>query len=921
MVDFSKVQIPDEPPRSAPSAIDFSSVELSDDVNELLKSEGEAKNKRIAGLVTEFNEGVTLGLMGELASAVRAATTDVSYSEAKSRYEAARTVFRQQNPELADSATLANIIGAIPTSFGIGSALAKKGFSYASAGGLEGAVAGAASGDTFEERAIGGALGGLAGLTLGKIIDVATTPSSAGGLKTQADDITEDVYDIDTQSAQRAIDEAEDAAVYTEVDNPAYAVKPLSEAQTAGELWEGLKGSLRNFYNDKLTGVSDRLGREVSNDVMGRYQAADETALRIVNKELDGLSEELVPVIKVINESTRAKGVLLDFAAGKLGNRFDDSLKRLEQELAGELNTEHMNTLKRYLGYSEKKNKELNSKVFGADFGDITYLHTRNRGYRDRLKEEGMTDAEIEKMFEDPAFEQRTRGSYLDEADPRRPDPSEYENPIVSDMRRIFKMQRLAEIQRKFGVRIDDYKAGPRRQGALDRSSVVIEGTGEMATDPMLLTRNLQKAATDPLTPDEFMDALKFTLMKKGISEEGSAFAVREMTEAIMGQAKTPHPLIQAANSLAYALTLAGPLSAVLNLADIPLLGAKYGGGAVREGLKVATPFKKVPNADLKKMGLDNQTFGEFVNIINDQASDASNWMVTTAEKMRNTANFLMKGSGFAAMDQVGKQGVMRGVLKSAADDANAGKLADNWGFYFNKAELDILSSQLRKHGMDWRNYTGKGKELVEELMFAGLGQQQLISAAGRPSAWARHPNLRPLWALRGFVVKQQALALREVMGNIKAGKPEKAAEFLGRYAVYGAGGYAAINEGRQFIFGDGEASFGGLARGYGDAWASLLTANTLGLNDYQFGKIKENGIMLTFAQGLLPITVTRPFDIAGTAIGVADREYPVARLASELPLFRDVGRVTRNIGELTGQEGLEAVGGMMTQKRLPEAD
>ena len=871
------------------------------------------------GLLVEFGEGVTFGMLGELASIAKAATSDKEYAVAKKEYEDARKKFKKENPVLGQYALPLEILGAIPTGVVVGKALTKAGLSLAEGAAVEGGVYGFASGDKFEERVTGGLIGGLAGLTLGKIIDVATTPSSAGGLKTQADDIAEDVYDIDTQSAQRAIDEAEDAAVYTEVDNPAYAVKPLSEAQTAGELWEGLKGSLRKFYNDKLTGVSDRLGREVSNDVMGRYQAADETALRIVNKELDGLSEELVPVIKVINESTRAKGVLLDFAAGKLGNRFDDSLKRLEQELVGELNTEHMNTLKRYLGYSEKKNKELNSKVFGADFGDITYLHTRNRGYRDRLKEEGMTDAEIEKMFEDPAFEQRTRGSYLDEADPRRPDPSEYENPIVSDMRRIFKMQRLAEIQRKFGVRIDDYKAGPRRQGALDRSSVVIERTGEMATDPMLLTRNLQKAATDPLTPDEFMDALKFTLMKKGISEEGSAFAVREMTEAIMGQAKTPHPLIQAANSLAYALTLAGPLSAVLNLADIPLLGAKYGGGAVREGLKAATPFKKVPNADLKKMGLDNQTFGEFVNIINDQASDASNWMVTTAEKMRNTANFLMKGSGFAAMDQVGKQGVMRGVLKSAADDANAGKLADNWGFYFNKAELDILSSQLRKHGMDWRNYTGKGKELIEELMFAGLGQQQLISAVGRPSAWARHPNLRPLWALRGFVVKQQALALREVMGNIKAGKPEKAAEFLGRYAVYGAGGYAAINEGRQFIFGDGEASFGGLARGYGDAWASLLTANTLGLNDYQFGKIKENGIMLTFAQGLLPITVTRPFDIAGTAIGVADREYPVARLASELPLFRDVGRVTRNIGELTGQQELTDIGGMMTQKRLPD--
>ena len=125
--------------------------------------------------------------------------------------------------------------------------------------------------------------------------------------------------------------------------------------------------------------------------------------------------------------------------------------------------------------------------------------------------------------------------------------------------------------------------------------------------------------------------------------------------------------------------------------------------------------------------------------------------------------------------------------------------------------------------------------------MFSGLGQQQLISSAGRPAAWARNPNLRPLWALRGFVIKQQALALREVVGNIKAGKPEKAKQFLGRYALYGAGGYAVINEGRQFVFGDGEVSAGGLLRGYGDAWASLITANTLGLNDYQYGQIQHH--------------------------------------------------------------------------------
>jgi len=238
--------------------------------------------------------------------------------------------------------------------------------------------------------------------------------------------------------------------------------------------------------------------------------------------------------------------------------------------------------------------------------------------------------------------------------------------------------------------------------------------------------------------------------------------------------------------------------------------------------------------------------------------------------------------------------------------------LSENWGFYFNKTELDLIRNQLNKHGMDWSKYTGDGAKLVEELLFAGLGQQQLISAAGRPAAWARNPNLRPLWALRGFVVKQQALALREVMGNIKAGKPEKAAQFLGRYAAYGAGGYAAINEGRQFIFGDGEASFNGLVRGYGDAWASLLTANTLGLNDYQYGQIKQNGLLYTFAQGMMPIAVDRPLDIGRTVVEVLDRERPPQAIAQELPLFTQTARLA--------ERGAEAVGATTTQGLLQEA-
>jgi len=841
------------------------------------------EQKRLArnvGNVRAAAQGLTFGFADEL----EAAASDEEYEVALARIREQQEKYKQLNPGSAIGFELA---GSLPTALAGAAGLGRLGVtSVAKQGAIEGSVYGIGSGESFEERAAGGVVGGLSGFALGKLIDVAIMPSSAGGLRTEAHDLADKSLKIEPQLANKDLEIARANEIFDEVDNPQYTRKPLSEAKTAGELWSGLTGAVKNFYNDKVTGVSDELMRVVSPQVGARFQRADEAALATTNKELDGLSERLVPIVEIINNSERAKGVMLDYAAGKLGKTRADSLVQLRKELKEDLNTEHMNVLEAYLNYSYKKNAQLNKKVFGAEFPDeLTYLHTRNIARYKKFKDEGMTDAEIEKMFEDPGMERRTRGSYL-RKDSNAPLPEDYDNPIISDMQRIFKMERLAQVQDKFGVKINDVLSAKK------------------TTSP--------EGALVALTPQEFLDALFYTLTQKGISNDGAQYAVNKITDTIMGQAKTPHPAIQAANSLAYASTLAGPMSAILNLADIPLLGAKYGGRAALEGLKVLNPFKKIPSPDLKKMGLSNQTFGEFVNKTNELASNNQGFMASTAHKMRKGADFLMKGSGFAAMDRVGKKGVMRGVLRSATDDAKVGNLSENWGFYFNDAELELIADQLKKHGMDWSKYTGDGAKLIEELLFAGLGQQQLISAAGRPAAWARNPNLRPLWALRGFVVKQQALALREVMGNIKAGKPEKAAQFLGRYASYGAGGYAVINEGRQFIFGDGEASFNGLVRGYGDAWASLLTANTLGLNDYQYGQIKQNGLLYTFAEGMMPIAIDRPLDIGRTVIEVLDQERPPQAIAQELPFYTQTARFA--------ERGAEAVGATTTQGLLEEA-
>lgn len=860
---------------------------------------------RAKGLAREAVQGLTFGLADEVTALAKSMTSEKTYTDIRDEYVANRRAFKKKNPELADEAFLLEAVASIPTGGALAKGLGKAGIkSLGKIGAIEAGGYGVASGDTIEERLGQGAIGGLAGFGVGKLIQAATRPASLGGLKTRTDDVATETSDIDDIALQRSIEEEK----FIEVDIPRYTRKPLSEAQTVGEFWEGTKNAFKDFYNDKITGVSDDIARRMP-QVGLRWQRSDESALREINKKIGGFAEQLIPVMRIINENERVKGALLDYGAGRLG-KIDDAISFLRKDFAEYMSKENLDALEQYLRFSANKNDELNQKVFGSIFPFDTYLHTRNNAFTKKLKDKGTSDKDIEEIvFTDRGREARNRGSYLTD-EGKTPVVSDYDNPLMSDMQRIFQMEKFGQIQRIFGVDISD---------TLKVKREIVRSQREMAQGGKVVTDEQLKAVG--ITPTEFMDSFFNTLVKRGISNDGADYAVKKITDSIIGANSAPHPLIQAINSAAYATTLAGPMSAVLNIADIPLLGAKYGGRAVLEGFKALTPFKKIPDIDLKKAGLDNQVMGEFTNALNDEMRDGTQgFLKSLASSVRKGTDLVMKGSGFAAMDQIGKKGVLRGVLSSAVEDANAGRLADNWGFYFSKKELELIADQFKRHGADHTKYTGKGGELAEELMFAGLGQQQLISSAGRPAAWARNPNLRPLWALRGFVVKQQALALREVVGNIKAGRPDKAKEFLARYALYGAGGYAVINEGRQFVFGDGEVSAGGLLRGYGDAWASLLTANTLGLNDYQYGQIQQNGFIPTIIMGTIPLAASRAADVIQTTAEVIDQKRPPQALLMEVsPAAKQISKMLSNLSEGTGNVQLQEITDEALRQKNPE--
>jgi hypothetical protein len=142
---------------------------------------------------------------------------------------------------------------------------------------------------------------------------------------------------------------------------------------------------------------------------------------------------------------------------------------------------------------------------------------------------------------------------------------------------------------------------------------------------------------------------------------------------------------------------------------------------------------------------------------------------------------------------------------------------------------------------------------------------------------------MRFLWALRGFAIKQLALAQRNIFDNIAKGNKKAAWEYMQRYALFSAGAFGLLNESRQWVWGDGNFTASGVVMGFADQIVSTASINTIGLNDYQWGKMMEDGIVITWLRSLVPISVDIPLDTLGDVVDAFD-------------------------GDIKGQEGLNAV-------------
>ena len=644
-------------------------------------------------------------------------------------------------------------------------------------------------------------------------------------------------------------------------------------AQTAGEFFDGIKDLIKRFYNDKLVGASDYI-MKLSPEIGARFQRFSETALRNNDLAFRNVVEPMEKMIKALDQDDKMlKAMIMDYtnlenlwiARHGLNYYRPDfqaevllRKQELDRYIADKYGAEMVGRFNQYIEWN-KLMKGVHAKYINGERvrqqSPVVHIHTQLTPEKKATKF-GKPTKEFRDDFEvsaDSAKEARTRPSMVADLKNGGTKVDDYLNPLLTDFRRTANYENLHQMARIMSL-----------------PETVVEQQ-----------------------PAEMFNTLRRTLIERGISEQDANTISKIIRDDFVGQTRSPANWIQFLNSWGYAGSLAGPKSAVLNLHDIPMAAVIYGPGS----------FKGV----FKKMGYSvedkgiRQNVGEFMNYMQEQLnSGPASLSKQAADTARKGTDLLMTGSGFAWMDVVGKNAITRMIVQDAVD--NVDKLRDRWGFYFSGRELKLIENQIRKHGINVGEMTGEGAKLFDELFFAGLGQQQLISSAGRPAAWARNPNFRPLWALRGFAIKQLALAQRNIFDNIAKGNKQAAWEYMQRYALFSAGGFGLMNEARQWLWGDGNFTAAGVLTGFADQIVSTASINTIGLNDYQWGKMMEDGIFVTWLRSLVPIGIDIPMDTIGDvadAIDSPDKGWQTP--ITEFPIIDQWSKFSNNWEDRTG--------------------
>jgi len=207
-----------------------------------------------------------------------------------------------------------------------------------------------------------------------------------------------------------------------------------------------------------------------------------------------------------------------------------------------------------------------------------------------------------------------------------------------------------------------------------------------------------------------------------------------------------------------YMGTIANPLSAITQLADVAQSNALYG---FRNTIASMFGTKEMKLIDV---GLENVLTKEL-------GGDVS--------KSGQALSAMLKAVGFSTIDRLGKETLMNAALKSARKQVKTPKgeaafRKKHQGIYGN--EIDSLVADLK---------AGSITPNVKMLSFNNLADIQPVALSEMPQGYLDNPNWRILYMLKSFTLKQYDIVRRNIVQEWKKGNKVQATKQAALLAGY----------------------------------------------------------------------------------------------------------------------------------------
>lgn len=553
-------------------------------------------------------------------------------------------------------------------------------------------------------------------------------------------------------------------------------------------------------FTQALDTAEDALYYKVSPELSGLVKVAAESSGGKMNRAYDEFLLPAVPVIQLWRTNTEAAKAMLDYARGIKGNNRAQFLKRLSD--AG-VNRDELKAVNNYLNFRSALFKEQRLNI-GNEVDVLTdRLHVqtqpltkKQRSYAERGRKNYL------EVQQDQSRKALMNREVADEAM-----IANYQNPFLTDFKLLSQNDFLNEVAKRVDV------------GTLG----VKNPTGQEAFNSIA-----KRLAED-------------------LPEEVASRGARIIEDMVIGSQQNASAVAQLISTLSYGGTLMSLKSAVLNLHDVFVSPILNGVAATVRGAARTFNMRQESFVDPKLTGINRQTQGEFANKMVDELSrmaDDSDYLTKLNKKTSKGLEIGMKATLFSSMDGLGKRAIMNSVIENGYDLAKKGEFNSKWANYFSEADRFTIINAFRKHGKNIEAMSEKEVRLMTDLAYAGLGQQQLISVAGRPLAWATNPNLRPLYTLMGFAIVQRSILRKKVLDNLADGNIGQAAQNAGMYVASAGVGYAVLDEARDFVFSAGEDKISGeelLFKAVVDQPLSVLTLNKAPVDQYRYNQFKAN--------------------------------------------------------------------------------